>query len=114
LVNYSIKAQDFILKKAIKTHRTIDAHQRTMDSHRNEDTADVDEVNIEIGDENANLDSFLDDSIVGPKTTTNKRNKPIFFQAGGSGTPSHGLLNLPQIEKKKSPFKGFLDTSLIT
>jgi len=71
-------------------------------------------VNIEIGDENGNMESFLGDSVAGLRTTTNKRNKPIFFPSPGSGTPSHGLLNLPQIERKKSPFKGFLDISLIT
>ena len=54
----------------------------------------------------------MDDSI-GPKTTTNKKKKRHRYDdAGGSTTPSHGLVSLPRIESKRSPFKGFLDISV--
>lgn len=65
------------------------------------------------------MDSFLDDSInvAGFKTTTNKQYAKTSMkirESAGRTTPSHGLLNLPNIKRKNSPFKGLLDFSMTT
>ena len=94
LVQYSVRAQEFILKKGL----------------HNTSTLNVDDINLNIGKGPAEgMDSYLDESIGEIKQGKAKKG---FL--GTSMTP-HGVFQLPQInEKNKSPFKGFLDISIAT
>ena len=74
-------------------------------------TIDVDDINVNIGKGpgGEGMDSYLDESITEIKKGSAKKG---FL--GNSVTPQ-GVFQLPQInEKGKSPFKGFLDISIVT
>lgn len=65
-----------------------------------------------------NFNNFLDDSIVGPSALrkTLKDKKKVFGAGSQSLTPhaGAGAFQLPQIGAPSSPFKGFLDISIVT
>ena len=94
-----MRAQDFILKKGLNGN----GHHKNSQS-----TIDVEDIAIGIGANGPqrNMNNFLDESIGGPSTKSMR---------GFQQSPKIGeTLQLPSISDKKTPFKGFLDISIVS
>lgn len=102
LVQFSVRAQDFILKKQMGNYsKSIDMG--------------ADDAPFNIGSHapmlhgNVDLNNYLEDgSAVG-------KSQDYLNDEEGDDTKKNSILELPKIQlKSKSPFKGFLDTSIVS
>ena len=92
LVDFSVRAQDFILKQGIHSYRNSMVDGPTG-------------IGNFANASNPDINNFLDDSTGLPQTDN----------AGASENDRIGQFQLPSINTKNaSPFKGFLDVSIVS
>ena len=103
LVNFSVRAQNFILQKELQSQSTL---------------AGIEDSQVAgLGRNNAsNLGSLLDDSIAGLQPPPLVAASQNFSTLQASPRHAGSAFQLPQIgnNAKASPFKGFLDISIVT
>lgn len=103
LVNFSVRAQNFILQKELQS-------QSTLAGAEDSQTAGLAMQNA------SNLGSVLDDSLVGLQPPPLVAASQNFSTLQASPKHAGSAFQLPQIghNAKASPFKGFLDISIVT